>query len=636
MSQTHENEITVGEVSYTVTGTNFALYNQGGKYSIKVQKLERYFNYELPSNEQLSTVPVTDGELVVTNNLVDSRPGSAYFEENEADQSIVTYYFMAGMPNTDVSSNFQSTLSLLYRLNTVDYPITDYLSNGIIIGSKSSGGQTFETAGPEIPDIILRDPPGSESFATIEQGSSFSSSREYAGAVGSTIGASIGVKVGLKVGVGGGLLGPLIESESYVQGTTGINFGFSSNFGNELTTNYSFSQSISTSDDPDWVGADADLYIGTSYNQFYGVMDNIEPTLAQVTDTNSAVVSIPVNTTSGTIYISKNKALFFSPGDERTVFIYSQRQILTDIIPFYTEIYDNYDCIVNNTDPCPISIDGDIKPRVWYDSQIKLWRRVIQINEETKYLANSDREGLRQRIESDFQTYFTPGDTEGQSNDSGTFFNPAGETLNRMFQENFFENISFDSGLGEFTKTVGTGKTDVNEYTVGFEIEQSNELEVVLDYGGNGGTIKVENKNTASFEYTNNDETETTLDISFTLKDGDDYNKFSIDVVNAFDGNGPVFVTKGGETSCPVEEATFSYFFHPEQQPVAEDSATSILTLAENQRVEISKGTIAIEVPYIEVENASVSNIQQATLQNLYACATILSLNLKSQNLFLC
>ncbi|MGB1444839.1 MAG: LamG-like jellyroll fold domain-containing protein [Flavobacteriaceae bacterium] len=613
LSQTHENEITVGEASYTVTGTNFALYNQGGKYSIKVQKLERYFNYELPSNEQLSTVPVTDGELVVTNNLVDSRPGSAYFEENEADQSIVTYHFMAGMPNTDVSSNFQSTLSLLYRLNTVDYPITGYLNNGVIIGSKSSGGQTFETAGPEIPDIILRDPPGSESFATIEQGSSFSSSREYAGAVGSTIGASIGVKVGLKVGVGGGLLGPLIESESYVQGTTGINFGFSSNFGNELTTNYSFSQSISTSDDPDWVGADADLYIGTSYNQFYGVMDNIEPTLAQVTDTNSAVVSIPVNTTSGTIYISKNKALFFSPGDERTVFIYSQRQILTDIIPFYTEIYDNYDCIVNNTDPCPISIDGDIKPRVWYDSQIKLWRRVIQINEETKYLANSDREGLRQRIESDFQTYFTPGDTEGQSNDSGTFFNPAGETLNRMFQENFFENISFDSGLGEFTKTVGTGKTDVNEYTVGFEIEQSNELEVVLDYGGNGGTIKVENKNTASFEYTNNDETETTLDISYTLKDGDDYNKFSIDVVNAFDGNGPVFVTKGGETSCPVEEATFSYFFHPEQQPVAEDSATSILTLAENQRVEISKGTIAIEVPYIEVENASVSNVQQAT-----------------------
>ena len=612
LEQTYDTELTVGEASYTVTNTNFALYTQGGSYRIRVQKIERYTNHELPDDEQLSVVPVTDGDLVVTNNLVDSRPGSAYFEENEDDPSILIYHFVAGAPNTDVSSNFQSTLSLLYRLNTVDYSITGYLSDGVILGSKSSGGQTFETAGPEIPDIILRDPPGSESFATIEQGSSFSSSREYAGAVGSSIGASVAVKGGLKVGVGGGILGPLIESESYVQLTTGINFGFTSNFGNELTTNYSFSQSISTSDDPDWVGADADLYIGTSYNQFYGVMDNIEPTLSQVTDTSSAVVSVPINTTSGTLYISKNKALFFSPGDERTVFIYSQRQILTDILPFYSDIVENYDCIVNDTDPCPLSIDGDLKPQVWYESQIKLWRRVIQINEETKHMANSDREGLRQRIEGDFQRYFSPGDSE-QSNTNGTFFNPPGETLNQMFQENFFENISFDSGVGEFTKTVGTGKTDVNEYTVGFELEQSNELEVVLDYGGNGGTIKVENKNTAAFEYTNNDERESTLDISYTLKDGDDYNKLSVDVVNAFDGNGPVFVTKGGETSCPVEEATYSNFFHPNLQPVSEDSASTVRSLEENEKIEISKGTVAIEVPHIEVENASVSNVPETT-----------------------
>lgn len=613
LEQTYENELTIGDQTYTVTNTAFALYNQGGAYRLKVQKIEQYYNYELPSNEQLSTVPVTDGELVVTNNLVDTRPGSAYFEENEQDQSILTYHFVAGIPNTDASSSFRSSLSLLYRLNTVDYPISGYISDGVILGSKTSGGQTFETAGPEIPDIILRDPPGSESSATIEQGSSFSSSRKYAGAIGSTIGVSIGVKAGLKVGVGGGILGPLIESESYVEGTTGINFGFSSNFGNELSTNYSFSQSISTSDDPDWVGADADLYIGTSYNQFYGVMDNIEPTLVQVTDTNSSVVSVAVNTTSGTIYVSKSKALYFSPGDERTVFIYSQRQILTDIIPFYSDIAENYDCIVNSTDPCPLEIDGDIKPQVWYESQVKLWRRVIQINEETKYLANSDREGLRQRIESDFRSYFAPEtNADGSAND-GTFFNPAGRNLNGLFQENFFENISFDSGLGEFTKTVSTGKTDANEYTVGFEIEQNNELEVVLDYGGSGGKIKIENKNTASFEYTNNDENESTLEISYTLKDGDDYNKLSVDVVNAFDGNGPVFVTKGGETSCPVEEATMSYFFNPETQPVSGDSSTAINLLEENEREEISKGTIALEVPYISVENASVSNIPQAT-----------------------
>ena len=154
------------------------------------------------------------------------------------------------------------------------------------------------------------------------------------------------------------------------------------NLRSELTTNYTFSQAISTSDDPDWVGADADLYIGTSYNQFYGVMDDIKVTESQVIDSDNNNLSVSLITTSGTIYISKSKALF-SLLEKKTIFIYSQRQILNDIIPYYNDIYENYECIVNETDPCPLQIEGDLKPKLWYNSQINLWRRVIQINEET-------------------------------------------------------------------------------------------------------------------------------------------------------------------------------------------------------------------------------------------------------------
>ena len=623
LEQTSDSEIVIeqpdGDITYTVSNTAFNLYSQGVKYKVKVQKQERYFNFEKATDEQLDVVPVTEGELVVTNNLADSRSGSQYFVEDENDASLLTYYFKAGVPNTDVSSNFRATISMLYRLNGTDYSISGYQTEGVILGSKSSGGQTFETAGPEIPDIILRDPPGSESFATIEQGSSFAVTRKNAGGIGSSINASIQAKLGLKVGVGGGLLGPLIESESYVAGTTGIGFGFSSEFGSELTTNYTFSQAISTSDDPDWVGADADLYIGTSYNQFYGVMDDIKVTESAVTDTSSNSLSISLNTTSGTLYVSKSKALFFSPGEEKTVFIYSQWQILNDIIPYYNEIYENYECIVDGTDPCPLQIEGDLKPKLWYNSQINLWRRVIQINEETKYLANSDRNSLQDRIETDIIDNFSRGfaslggvDNDDNTEEGSNLLNPGGQSLKELYNQNFFENISFDSGVGEFTKSISSGKTNVEEFAFTFELEQTNELEVVLDYGGNGGTIKFENKNTASYEHSGNREIENTLEVSYTLKDGDDYNKLSVDVVNAFDGNGPVFVTKGGETSCPVEEAAYSYFFNPEEQPVAENSTATVVTLAEENRIEISKGTVAIEVPFISVENASLVGIPEA------------------------
>ena len=615
LEQTSDNEIVIenpdGDVTYTVSNTAFNLYSQGGKYKIKVQKQERYFNYELASDEQLDVVPVTDGELVITNNLANTESGSEYIIEDENDPSVSTYYFIAGSPNTDVTTNFRASLSMLYRLNDVDFNISGYQGEGVILGSKSSGGQTFETAGPEVPDIILRDPPGSESFASISSGSSFSVTKKNSGGVGTSINAGIKVKAGLKLGVGGGILGPIVEQESYVELGTGIGVEFSSNFGSELTTNYTFSQSISTSDDPDWVGADADLYIGTSYNQFYGVMDDIGVTENIVTDTNSSTQSISLETTSGTLYVSKSKALFFSPGEEKTVFIYSQWQIINDIIPYYNEIYENYECIVDGSDPCPLQIEGDLKPKLWYESQMNLWRRIIQSNEETKYLANSNRPELRQRIQSDIIDNFSADSASVSSTDS-SLLNPGGATLNELFNQNFYENISFDSGVGEFTKTISSGKTNVEEYSFTFALEQTNELEVVLDYSGNGGTINFENKNTASYEHSGNETVENTLEVGYTFKDNDDYNKLSVDVVNAFDGNGPVFVTKGGETSCPVEEAAYSYFFNPDVQPVGESNTATLVLLSEEDRIEISKGTIPLEVPFISVEDASLAGIPSA------------------------
>ena len=61
-----------------------------------------------------------------------------------------------------------------------------------------------------------------------------------------------------------------------------------------------------------------------------------------------------------------------------------------------------------------------------------------------------------------------------------------------------------------------------------------------------------------------------------------------------------------------VEEAAYSYFFNPEEQPVAENSTATVVTLAEENRIEISKGTVAIEVPFISVENASLVGIPEA------------------------
>ena len=611
LSQDYEKEIEIGGRSYTVTTTTesptvMAFYKQGYQYSIELQKQEKYYNYEKPSDEQLSIVPVTDGEIVVTNNLADSRQGGQVQTVDSEDESKITYTFIAGSPNTDISTNFQSELSILYRLDGNDYQVEDYIQPGIILGSKDAGGTTFSTAGPEIPDIILRDPPGSESFATIEQGSVISISKSMDIASETTAGFAIGAKLGLKQGIGGGIAGPIIENEFYTQNTFGINLAFGTNNGSDVTTSYTFNESISTSADPDWVGSDADVYIGTSYNQYYGLMYNIEPTESAITSSlDSGTLSIPTTVVSGTstatVYISKQRALFFSPGEEKTVFNYSQWQIINEIIPEYQEIYDNYECIEAQSSPCPISISGEgLKPKVWYESQINLWKKVIQLNESQKYKAHTDKEGLKEELLTRVEDFRLD---DGRATSTYT-------KMSQLLENSFSEVISFDAGVGSISRSLETLKAETNEFTFTTGIDTNFASENLINISGSGMIINVNVGLAVSTERSIVDTSESTVNVAYQLVDNDDYNKLSVDVINSLDGNGPIFITKGGETSCPVEEASMSYFFNPTSQTVSATSTATITLLEEDDRIELSRGTVAIEDPYIEAENLSISGVQ--------------------------
>ncbi|MDA8917844.1 LamG domain-containing protein [Flavobacteriaceae bacterium] len=608
ISQETDGNLTIGEDSYVVTNTSFGIYSQGRNYTLEVRRVENYTNYELPEQDQLDVVPVTDGELLITNELASDGEGSETVTTNENDESIITYQFKAGDPNVDISTNFVKSLSLIYRINGIDNQISNYLNQGVIIGSSSSEGATFQTAGPQVPDIILRDPPGSASYASIERGTTYSISKKNSGNFANNTEVDLALKLGVKFGIGGGLLGPFIENENYAEATTGINVGLSTSNGEELTKTYTFGQTISTSDNPDWVGSDADLYIGSSTNQFYGLMNDLYLTSTPVTNPAGIQISVPITTTTGVLYLSLRKILVYGPGDEVTNFVYSQRQIITEIIPEFEEIVANYACIMANRDEdptndvaCPISIgaSSDLKDLVWYQNQIKLWQRVIQLNEEKKYLARSDRDALKATINAEINENFSIAGVLTRS----------GSALRSLLNGYFYENISFDSGVGSIEKSIESGNTTAWEHTFATNIEASVGLELGLDISGAGFTANVKNTSSVGYGYDQNEEIEDNLVYSYVLQDNDDYNKLSVDVINAMDGNGPIFITRGGETSCPVEGPQYANYFHPELQPVVAPQESSLRTLLVTETIELSAGTVAIEVPYISVDNTSVSGV---------------------------
>lgn len=559
-----------------IGGNSVNIYTQFAEYQIELRSFEPYVNNDDSTNPVEDLVPIVDGELNITNNL--ALAGSERVVIDEEDNSLRIYSFRAGIPS--VSGNFTRSISASLRIGTTDNPVGGslFVPQGIILGGASDGSQTFVTAGPDTPDIILRDPPGSNSFAAIEAGTTFSFTTEYSASDATDTSLETEIMAGVTIAAGGGLAGPVIESEVTANVSTGISTTLSSEDGNSATKTYSFSQTISTSSDPNFVGADGDLYIGQSKNFFYGTFNNVVPSVANLNGNDD----IRLNNADGEeIFISLQRGFQFVEEPTNTFFVFSQRQLLETVIPELEAIVTGIDN--GQIDP---ETDDTIQPRPFYVEQIRLWRRVILENERSKFRVLNDREMVRAEVlatntDEDFDTFI---------------------------QNNFQDNISFDAGVGEFTRSVETTTVVSNQSSFSIAIDATIAGEVGFELNDTGFAVRPSVSNSNNSTETNSEEQETTTTISYTLQDNDLGNFLSVDVINLFDGNGPVFTTLGGRTSCPYEGPELSVFYNDILYPqLTEESPIPELT--EEAQEPLNFATQRNEVPLVIVEQESVTGI---------------------------
>jgi hypothetical protein len=593
LSQTYDRTIISEGITYTISALqNPPIYTQFSDYSIQVQGQEYYKNYDTSlTSPVIDMVPVEGGTLIVTNNL--ALENSEKITVSATDPSKLTYSFRGGTPNTDEATGFKRTINLIYRSNGVDYPLTDYKNEGLLLGGVSDGSQTFVTAGPDLVDFVLRDPPGSNSSATIEKGSTFSLTKEYSAIANSGSETNVTVSLGMQLITGGGLTGPVNIQETVNDASIGTSVTQSSSNGKSVTNTYSFSQTISTSDDPDWIGGDADLYVGTSANQFYGTYNEL--TVSKTAN------SIPIDVTymegqslsSETLYPNLRSAVYFTESPEKTLFIYSQRNILTEIIPKYLEFIDQIDSgtLVEN--------QVGVLTKLQYNASINLWRKVILNNELAKYQAHNDKDNLKSSLNAIVENLRDP---------VTRILSASDQQLKDLLNKTFFENMSIDAGVGEFTKAFQTGRISSNSFSYEVQMDASIAQTLGAEIWGAGVMMESNTSIGAGISSSSSDDSEETTNISYTLKDNDPNNILSIDVINAFDGNGPIFITKGGQTSCPYEGAELSYFYNP-IHPNATNPLVSIIELPEADRVALTTATLALERPEIKVAAADVAGI---------------------------
>lgn len=593
----------VSDIYSTATGKpvykyGAPLFVEMDSYTFDIYAFEQYVNKDDKQNHVTEKVPLRNLEVIVSNAL--SSEQSVYAENNpqggtpgEVGQMVnntlvldsvghATYMWKAGLPN--ITAPYKRTISMSYDINDRAYmwdPAGDgtNMQEGIILGFLPTGNN-FVTEGPTLLQMILRDPPGTASSAQWTTGTVKSKYSYKGNTVVTDNSLELVSHWGNKTSLGSGIgFIVMTDVENKWDAGLGVKISNVSEDGNSWTSTVSTEKVISTSAEPEYVGANGDLFIGSSNNLIYGLARNLtlrrdgsDVTLG-VKDAYTTGLQFKTEFAYSANYIEnvlipnlislRNSKLTyvanvndFKPSGDSVVYLTTLKP---EDIGYGTNNNDKIwgkDAVLSSTGRSYTMKIGDPTKScsdeiVWYNDQIENWQKWLAVNEEEKVRAYEDR-------------------------DENT------------------KNYSFDAGSSityTATNENGKGKQYENNFTglahvigrTGFQI------------AGVGITATV-TTDTGGGIHTSGEETETeTSTFSYTIAETGDDDAITVDVYG-YGKYSPIFRTRGGQTSGPYEGEAKTKYYRP---------GTTIM-----------EATMQIEVPKIDVDVATVTDVPAGQAAN--------------------
>lgn len=242
-----------------------------GTWGFHIEATEDYAYNGVTTGEDavVDRVPTQGGEVSITNGFHSTNATQKVELDNNGK-----LYIELGMDKPKFAINDLGKLNIAVKIGTATYNAP--LLQGYLIGSDSSEGTDFVTAGPITLLNILRDPPGSASYSWWESGQTYSysntSGRGFTNTGTEQEVFMFGVEI--KTGVGVGAF-TLLESDSQNNVTIGVSHEESTNHPEARTMTVTTNSRYQTSDDALNVGSAADVFIGYSNNIFYGPVKSI-------------------------------------------------------------------------------------------------------------------------------------------------------------------------------------------------------------------------------------------------------------------------------------------------------------------------------------------------------------------------
>lgn len=432
---------------YTIDTNGKVTYNYGGaifeseeNYTFDLKGFEEYVNHDVKNQPVASRVPLS-GNVVTINNAL-SASQSVYLENNTAGKpagSLVElesnqlqldslgcamYTWKAGLPN--ITAPYTRTLSISYDIDDRTYNWDGSGMNGIILGSLPTGNN-FVTSGPDVVEMILRDPPGTGSSAEWTSGTITSKSTSYGGVWSSEEEGAVTGKFGFDItSLTGGIgIGKIDEIKNTYDATLGLNVSTQGESASTWSRTVTATRTISTSSAPEYVGANGDVFIGSATNLIYGLARDINfrrqgtsdkatlelkdiittglnfKTMFNYTENYVENVLLPnlrsmrnsllqtvastqgfSNTTGHTVYLTTLAAddpRFGSSNNDKKAWGSKATKYVSSDGPSYTMVVpDDNHCYSDSVE--------------WCNNQIRIWENTLAANEKEKVLAYENRE----------------------------------------------------------------------------------------------------------------------------------------------------------------------------------------------------------------------------------------------------
>ena len=546
-------------VSYTY---GHPIFEQMKRYTFNVRGYETYVNNDDAQNPVTYEVPLQNVPVTFTNQMGtgqgvvmdaskteeaddqqgdlagDPIPDELTLDENGEGQ----YQWQAGFPN--ITAPYTLNLAATFTHNDKGYTWTgantENALTGVVVGALPTGSN-FVTSGPDKVEMIIRDPAGSASSAFWETGQSTTLTETQTVTVNEGIETMTHTEFGVELttltaATAGVVILGLIETNS-TKATLDVGvtteYEYVSSDTRVLTT--STTKRISTSGEPEYVGAQGDVFVGQSTNIVFG---------------NARTVGFKKDATSGDIALEKFDN--YVTGQEfETHFNYTQNYIENVLIPnlialrndilskgvdeqgliYNTTLTENDDDYGTSGTYTVIKPEPADKPFYtdmvkYYNEQVANWEYQMAKNEEAKVTAISDR---RRWLEAN------------QSFDSGTFLDSEVST----------EYTSGNSTSNTFnTSLIVGGGTSVSIF-------------------GQDVDISLQSTTTAGSQWESSTENTYSTTTGYSLAEVGDDDALSVDVYRAPDGMGAIFVTRGGQTTCPYEGEQRTKYFEPGKHVLA-------------------------------------------------------------------